>query len=39
MIYKVQIDFIDINMIGFTIFVMIVFETFKWWRGDGNYNA
>lgn len=25
-------------MIGFTVFVMVVFETFKWWRGDGNYN-
>lgn len=24
-------------MIGFTVFVMVVFETFKWWRGDGNY--
>uniref|UniRef100_A0A8W8K171 Uncharacterized protein n=1 Tax=Magallana gigas TaxID=29159 RepID=A0A8W8K171_MAGGI len=23
-----------INMIGFTIFVMVVFETYKWWKKD-----
>lgn len=29
--------FLDINMIGFTIFVMVVFETYKWWKKDGKY--
>lgn len=29
--------FLDINMIGFIIFVMVVFEIYKWWKKDGKY--
>uniref|UniRef100_A0A8W8N8W7 Uncharacterized protein n=1 Tax=Magallana gigas TaxID=29159 RepID=A0A8W8N8W7_MAGGI len=34
---KIGPQIVSSSMFGFTIFVMVVFETCKWWRKDGKY--